>query len=250
MNTGYNEVDLRLGRYVPSDWEHIEKHPLTLREITKPTPVVVGINWYSDFDTPIRQRDGRWWTGLKPKHLGYVRGGHCVCMPQNGKVDTWDWHEFYDQGNEGACVGFGSSRAMSLLNGKSYNARWLWDEAKMIDEFPDTNPGDQNGTTVRAAMDILRKMGHVAWQEAQDSLSFQDRDKLPPVQSEGISSNKWALNVDDVLACLQNPLYSKMGAIPFVNSWGSIYPWFVWVPCETWARLIKEDGEFTVMVDL
>ena len=30
-------------------------------------------------------------------------------------------------GPEGACVGFGCSRMMSLLNRKRYDARWLWD---------------------------------------------------------------------------------------------------------------------------
>ena len=74
---------------------------------------------------------------------------------------TKPWREFYNQGQEGACVGFGSSEMMSILNHRRYDARWLWNEAKKIDEWPDTNPGDDNGTSVRAAMDVLRTEGHI-----------------------------------------------------------------------------------------
>src|SRR5437763_9432675 len=67
----------------------------------------------------------------------------------------------YDQGSEGACVGFASSWMMSILNRRLYDAPWLWNQAKAIDDWPDTNPGDDNGTSVRAAMDVLRTLGHV-----------------------------------------------------------------------------------------
>src|SRR5215216_7556441 len=76
----------------------------------------------------------------------------------------------YDQKREGACVGFGWSWAMTILNAAQdgpggpvpvYDARWLWNRAKAIDEWADTNPGDNNGTSVRAAGDVLRDVGHV-----------------------------------------------------------------------------------------
>ena len=72
-----------------------------------------------------------------------------------------EYRVFYDQKSQGACVGFGSSWMMSILNRRKYDARWLWDRAKEVDEWTDTNPGDNQGTSVRAAMDVLRKMGHV-----------------------------------------------------------------------------------------
>lgn len=147
------------------------------------------------------------------------------------------------------CVGFGSSRAMSLLNKKLYNAWWLWDEAKLSDDFTDTNPGDENGSTVRAAMDVLRFKGHVAWNNNQAGLSVNDRDNLIANKSDGIVANKWATSVDDLFSVLQNPLYEKLEAIPFVNSWGTSYPWFTWVPCKIWERLLKEDGEMTMITD-
>jgi hypothetical protein len=40
-----------LGRRAPTDDEHIRKYPLTsVRELVlKPTPVVIGVNWYAEF---------------------------------------------------------------------------------------------------------------------------------------------------------------------------------------------------------
>jgi len=236
MDTGYLQiVDPRLGRYKPTDMEHVEKHPLTkkMAAALPPTPVTVGINWYSAFDTPVQAKDGSWW--VKAKDLGTLRGGHCVCMP-NTDNDTYGWYKFYDQGNEGACVGFGSSRMMSLLNRARYDARWLWDRAKEVDEWPDTNPGDNQGTSVRAAMDVLRTLGH----KKMTGL---------PNEAYGISANRWATNIDDLLSVLQNQQYKTLGAIPFLNSWGTSYPHKVWVPAETWARLLSEDGEFTMVTD-
>ena len=166
-----------LGRRAPTDWRHYEKYPLTAATTpTAPTPVAIGVNWYEDFDTPV-QKGSRSWIGLNSKQLGKVRGGHCVCLEPgdqlNGKhevvrllQDSQSWWDFYDQGREGACVGFGCSRMMSLLNRKRYDARWLWDWAKSTDEWPETNPGDDQGTSVRAACEILRSRGHVPWKES------------------------------------------------------------------------------------
>jgi len=239
----------KLGRLIPSDFSHVEKHPLTVANlaiVTKPAPVAVGINWYSAFDNPIKKGTS-WW--IDTKNLGTIRGGHCVCMPDDPAKDVASWYAFYNQGSEGACVGFGTSRMMSLLNRKRYNARWAWDMAKSIDEWTDTNPGDDEGTSVRAAMDVYRLRGHVAWSNDMAGLSWQERDKLQPVPGEGIISNKWATNIDDLFSVLQNETYKKKGAIPFLNSWGRDYPHLVWVPCETWDRLLKEQGEFTMVLD-
>lgn len=252
MNTGYKKiVDPRLARFVPKDFEHVEKHPLTrktLSTVTRPAPVSVGVNWYSAFDNPVKKGTS-WWAGLDPKNLGYIRGGHCVCMPDDPTKDLLSWYTFYNQGNEGACVGFGTSRMMSLLNRKRFNAWWSWDMAKSVDDWSDTNPGDSEGTSVRAAMDIYRLRGHVPWSNTMDILTWQQRDQLAPLPAEGIVSNKWATNVDDLFLVLQNDNYKKKGAIPFLNSWGKDYPHIVWVPCETWDRLLKEDGEFTMVID-
>lgn len=255
-----------LGRRVPTDWEHYDKYPLTAETLPKmPVPVVLGINWYSNFDNPV-WKSGRWWIGLDSRNLGTIRGGHCVCLepgdqldPVTKKIvtrlqDTSTWYGFYDQGNEGACVGFGSSRMMTLLNRKQYWARWLWDQAKATDEWPDTNPGDDNGTSVRAGLDVLANRGHVPWKASYSSLDdqpsdYRQRDQVPAVVAEGISVYRWASTVDEVQAALQSPANQRSGAVRILNSWGTGYPQRVWMPNETLQRIIDENGEVGLVTD-
>lgn len=230
-----------LGRRAPTDWEHIDKYPLRAAEAPAlPVPVVWGINWYESFDNPIKDDNGMYWVGRNAKQLGRIRGGHAIMSPVNIRKDAASWRTFYNQGAEGACVGFASSRMMSHLNRKRYDARWLWSKAKEVDEWSDTNPGDDNGTSVRAAMDILRDVGHVM---------IRGKKTYDPTLLEGIARNRWATSVTQVLSVLQNKQYMDMGAIPFHNSWGRDYPNIVWMPLETWERLLKEDGEATMITD-
>jgi hypothetical protein len=198
------------------------------------------------------------------------------------------WRMFYNQGREGSCVGFGSSEMMSILNGKRYDARWLWDQAKMIDEWPETNPGDDNGTSVRAGMDVLRTQGHV--------VSARGKDQ-PVSSAEGIAANRWATTVDEVRTCIANGVPVTIGvnwyglfdqpirrqvttrsaewwidpnaslgnirgghcvcligasdkrqAVRFPNSWGLDYP-ITWMPYPILERLLNEEGEATIVVD-
>ena len=108
-----------LGRRVPTDDNHIRKHRMSLLDIA-PEPFVVN---------------------------------KILPLP-----DLRKYWSFYDQGQEGACVGFGSSWAMTILNRIPYAARHLYIEAQKVDEWSDTPP--EEGTSVRAAMDVLRKVGH------------------------------------------------------------------------------------------
>lgn len=42
-------------------------------------PVVIGVNWYSNFDRPVKNIvSNEWWIGQGS--LGSIRGGHCVCL--------------------------------------------------------------------------------------------------------------------------------------------------------------------------
>jgi hypothetical protein len=249
-----------LGRRTPPDWEHYEKYPLTAASAPDtPVPVAIGVNWYSDFDTPV-QRGGRMWIGLDAQKLGKVRGGHCVCLEPgdgvngHGEVvrrtqDARGWWDFYDQGGEGACVGFGCSRMMSLLNRKLYDARWLWDRAKETDEWDDTNPGDSNGTSVRAACSILRKSGHVRWNKAYVGRDHAERASRRPKSGEGVLRYRWARTVDEVHEVLMSPAADRLGAVRILNTWGRNYPHRVWMPDATLDRLIAEDGEVALVTD-
>lgn len=194
---------------------------------------------------------------------------------------------WYDQKSEGACVGHGTSGAMSIINGRRYNPWWLWDRAKEIDEWPSTNPGDSNGTSVRAAMDVLRNMGHCR--------VYGGKNKEPDVQ-DGIAENRWATTVDEMRTCIANgvpisigvdwystfdrpvlrpegkrqlfwlPEPTKVGrwrgghcvcvygasdrlqAFRFVNSWGSRYP-LALIPYATMQMLLDDYGEATIITD-
>lgn len=242
-----------LGRKIPDDrydWSHLETHPLSFAtaQALPPRPVAIGINWYSNFDRPVKRGNAYY---IGEGDLGSIRGGHCVCLKPRGAADPTSWWEFYNQGNEGACVGFGCSRMMSHLNRKRYFARWLWDWSKATDEWPETNPGDDEGTSVHAAADILRKRGHVAWKPSYSSLNdeasdFAQRDQIAPSSQEGIVSVQWATGADAVAEVLG---YSGVGYVDVLNSWGTGYPHMVRMPLATLDRVIREDGEAAVVID-
>lgn len=242
-----------LGYQKPKDLSHVAKYPLSALPAgtaAPRTPIAIGIDWYSSFDTPVLVHDGkitRYFVGQG--NLGTVRGGHCVCLKDGTHSDPISWWSFYDQGQEGACVGFGSSRMMSLLNRERYNARWLWDESKIADEWPDTNPGDDNGTSVHAAADVLRLTGHVPYKRSESTLDYVLRDALQAEPTKGIQAARWATSVDEIRAVLQSPLNDRLQAVPFLNSWGRSYPHVTWLPYTVVEKLITDGGEFLVPTD-
>jgi hypothetical protein len=225
-----------LGRRVPTDDNHIRKFPLTLETVPSvPTPVVIGINWYSSFDNYVYDKSTRKYWIARDGNLGTIRGGHCVCLKPSSVPDATGWYDWFDQGNEGACVGFGSARAMSLVYRKKFDPEWLYVEAQNADEWDDTPP--EEGTSVRAAFDILRTKGGVT----------TARGNRGPVDGKyGVLENRWARTVDEVIACLASPNYYKIGGIPFLNSWGRGYPHLTYIPLEVLQRVLNEDGEAAV----
>jgi hypothetical protein len=139
---------------------------------------------------------------------------------------------------------------MSLFNRKEYAARWLWDSAKKRDEWPETNPGDENGTSVRAAAEVLKEQGHVVWEDSYADDDWHAREKYTPALGEGIKMFRWAKSVAEVHAVLQNDRADKLGAVPILNSWGPGYPHRTYLPDEVLAVLIHEEGgEFAVPTD-
>ena len=147
-------------------------------------------------------------------------------------------------------MGFGCSRMMSLLNRKRYDARWLWDWAKATDEWDDTKPGDDQGTSVRAACDILRSRGHVPVEgRPTRGAPTSSATRRSPRAGEGITANRWAKTVAQVHGVLKSPASERAGAVRILNSWGRGYPHRVWMPDETLQRLIDEDGEVALITD-
>ncbi len=236
--------DKGLGAILPEEKPYADKYPLTVETIpSTETPVVIGIPWYSSFDSP--QRDTlslRWWVG-RQKNIGWVRGGHCVCLKPYNLTDYFRWWKFYDQGNEGSCVGFGLSRAMSMMNVASYDGFWLYSEAQFVDEWEETPP--EEGTSVDAGCKVLATQGHkkVVIKDGQWTTQYPD-------PANGINAYRWAQNMDDIFASLKNPVANKLGAVPFLNSWGLAYPHVTWMPGEVAERVIFDEyGEAAVITD-
>lgn len=119
------------------------------------------------------------------------------------------WHWTHDQGNEGACEGFGNSMMMAIKNGGRYNPWWLWDRAKATDEYPDTNPGDDNGTSGRAVCEVMRTAGNLPVKPVgvQPAYAKTTASKVGDVAS-GIAAYRWATTVDQMRAGLaaQTPI--------------------------------------------
>jgi C1A family cysteine protease len=208
------------------------------------------------------------------------------------------WHNKHDQGQEGACVGHGTTMAQCIINEHQvrrqgilnpyirYNSWWLWDRAKETDSFPDTNPGDSNGTTVKAAAEVLKTRGHVLWLVENDPKSVSEESL-----DFGIAEARWATTVDEVRTAIATNTavsigvnwYSKFAEPEYINaeywigngkfgyqtgghcvciygasderqafriknSWGPEYP-EVWLPYEALDRLIRENGEVLVATD-
>lgn len=225
-----------LGRRTPTDWQHVERYPLVaLRREEQPThvPGVLGINWYSNFDTPVKK--GSIWV-IGQGDLGWVRGGHAICAKPPSITDPLAWWDFYDQGNEGACVGFSEERMMTLLNRKRYDARWLYHRAQATDEYPNTPP--EEGTSVRAGLQILQSEGGCTVWNGKD---------YGPYAREGIMAYRWATSWDEVRQTLGVP--DSANSIPLLNSWGRYYPHVVHLVDEAGERLLAEEGEFGIPTD-
>lgn len=142
-------TDQRLDRRIPSTRRHIQMYPASaLKMITK---TVANVERLMLPPTPSR------------------------------------YQVFYDQGQEGACVGFGESLLMSLYNRRLYDAFWLYRQAQDIDEYNDTPPA--GGTSLSAGFDVLRTKGHRRIYNAKS---------MPAMIEHGIVAvNRWVQTVDE-----------------------------------------------------
>ena len=182
-----------LGRRVPTDWRHAEQYPLRLL-IDDPT--------------------------------------HALTVPPDGVekgLGLPTYWNLWDQGQEGACVGFGSSAMMGVTNtrqarlaGSSQTYRyapfWLYRESQLVDEWGDTPPAE--GTSVRASCDILRTRGHrrVRYGVTQ-----------PEEAVHGIAANRWATTVDEMRAAIYGDCAVSIGV-----NWYSNFDAPVTVYSELW----------------
>lgn len=222
--------EFALGWRPPEDRSHERRYAMAAAMPTVPTPVVIGIPWYANFDRP-QDWAGAKWIGLGD--WGQVRGGHAVCIRPPAIKDVASAWQHYNQGREGACVGFATSRAATLFNRKLFDGFSLYRAAQKRDDWPGEN---YSGTSVNAGLDTLRLEG--AWPVRAGRVTG-------PVLKEGISGFVWARSVDEVKQALgSNEAFARV-----LNSWGPAYPAEVRISWDALARLMKEGGEFAAPSD-
>lgn len=228
-----------LGGNLPPDRDHISAYPLRTIDRSKVgvgLPVVLGIPWYTGFDTPVAGSSDDCYY-LPTRSLGKIRGYHCICAEPNNPAmrDEAAWWPFYNQGETPACEGFGHARRASLMTRNVYNAPHLYNDARRMEgTFP-----DGEGSTNRAACEALKRWGvHVAG-------PLQEVSSLEPLEPEtlSISAFRWATTADQVLAVLG---YATGSTIPLLQSWGTGYPQRVQLAPETLETLLQQEGEADV----
>jgi hypothetical protein len=112
---------------------------------------------------------------------------------------------YMNQGREGSCVGWACSWLLTILNTRPgdvrrYDAIWLYRAAQAIDDWNDTPP--QEGTSVRAALDVLRDTGHRRMRRGVSAA---------PDLTEGVAANRWAETVDELRACVAAGVPAVLG---------------------------------------
>jgi hypothetical protein len=230
-----------LGCIKPPDRDHIAKYPATAAPGGLPVdrPVVVGFNWYPAFDEPYE--DNGIWRVRGPSAEEAPRGGHCFCFKPPQMVDPEAWWIFYDQGEEGACVGFGNARALSLDEHRTYNAFRLYDAARREEG---TYP-EGEGSTVREGMAALLHRGAAPEIGEHAHRGEHEPDERP---QQKINAYRWITDTTQLARVLGLP--EGASTATFLNSWGkSDYPHETQMDLETFDRLLGEEGEagvFTV----
>jgi hypothetical protein len=127
------------------------------------------------------------------------------------------WLASHDQGREGSCVGHSVALERAIANTAERRAgghprrRWLrfdpialWRAAKAIDEYPQTRPEDNNGTSVRAAYEITRLHGlyRVRAMELVGDVPTPVGEDPEIDATAGVESYAWAVDVDAMRAAI------------------------------------------------
>lgn len=170
-----------LGRQTPLDFQHVEKYPFKVARTVSSVEKVL-------------------------------------------KLPTWHWT--HDQGSEGSCVGHGTAMERAITNiaqnliqklykssSLRYDPIWIWNQAKVIDGSPSTNVGDDNGTWVSSAYDVMRDQGPLRCKsmEILDGRPRPVGDAAAPNLKEGAVVNQWARTTDEMRTALSSGLPVTIG---------------------------------------
>jgi hypothetical protein len=228
-----------LGQLPAPDQGHRIKYPLTaLPTIPTKVPVIIGCDWYEAFDRPVLN-GGKWWLPTPDRAWGQIRGGHAVCLKPVGVSDVEGWWDYYDQGREGACVGFACARAKTLLERARFLAQDLYYEAQRIDpwpggEYPGAAPRYE-GTAVRSGLDVMRTLG-LKTAKRDWTLAF------------GIAAYRWTQSTVEIATVLGLPAGATHCQL--LNSWGrNGFPHVTQLPLASLQRLLSQGGEAAVITN-
>lgn len=192
-----------------------------------------------------------------------------LVLPSSERTSRY-WYDreaFLDQGQEGACVGFGWTH---WLNDGPYVrkgyfdagfARYLYYDAQHVDEWEGNN---YSGTSVRAGVKVLQARGYVTnyvWAFTLEEVVQALLEGGPVVvgtnwydeepDEQGFIHLKPTSKVRGGHAYIINGVNVRDGKVRAKNSWGQ--EWGVngrfWMTFETLERLIHEDGEACLAVE-
>ncbi len=254
LKGGYSTEDPRLDRVPSGHTEHLDRYPLTVETLpAQRTAMVMGVNWYSNFDRPQPQRiRGRQYLVIGQGDLGRVRGGHAVCLPHWGVREPAAWWAYYDQGTEGRCVEFAWTRAMSLHNRERYDitSRHPYHAMQERDYWAGCylghGGGTYEGTSVDAGGQVMRALGPVPYQGKGKTLTLEQGEALTD-PARGIAAYRWSPDWQMTRTALSVPDW--MPGVPMLQNWGMSYPRRVILLDEAGDRIQREDGEFALITD-
>ena len=192
------------------------------------------------------------------------------------KDTLWKPGAVLDQGQEGACVGFGwtgelLAEPMPNKTGSAAGSKYaqaLYNYAKTIDEFEGV---DYDGTSVLAGAKALKKrnfMGGYHWafsvEDVRDALVttgpvvigipwFESMYETRPDGLVEVSGNNVGGHCILLTGYFQKKVFGgkPVEVVQWRNSWGDEYGIHgdAWVKLEDLATLLKDDGEACLPVD-
>lgn len=133
------------------------------------------------------------------------------------------WRLTHDQGREGSCVGHAvameraiTNRLQALTLGDTRTVRYdpldLWNEAKRVDYWEWTNPGDTNGTSVDAAYKVAAARGLAPVRQVKlvDGAPRVFGAQTPD-PATGVAAYRWATTVDEMRTAISTGLPVAIG---------------------------------------
>lgn len=219
----------------PHNRDHEQRYNVALLEQQTAGPVVIGMPWYEAFDEPILDKERGWFLPDDLDSLGQIRGGHAVCVRPPFMREPSDAYTYYNQGMEGACVGFAVSRAATFQHRVLFAGRPLYLQAQKIDDWPGEN---YSGTSVMAGMRVLAEQGPYKATPENTRRTYRG-----PVKKYRAVSYLWANSVEQVHNLA---LASDEPFIRIVNSWGASYPYEVRMSDKLLAHIIEKGAEIAV----